>query len=276
VLAGLEVDGRPLVLGGLRPTLWRAPTDNDGPGGEALPWGAGQLARWRAEGLDRLVADLAGGGTDGSTSWRERGSLLRPDGRAVARLERSCTVTEEGVLLVDEVLDVLVDDVPRVGTTLVVAAGLEHLELCGLGPDDAYPDRLAAATFGRWRSTVAEQLVPYVHPQEHGSHAGTTWLALTDDDGAGLLLVARGGTLHASARHAFDADLEAAKRHHDLRLRPEVEVHLDAAVRGLGTASCGPDTAPEHRLAAGGHRWSWAAAALVPGDDPAAVAAALR
>ncbi|MFE2035132.1 hypothetical protein ACFXBB_18155 [Streptomyces scopuliridis] len=32
---------------------------------------------------------------------------------------------------------------------------------------------------------------------------------------------------------------------------------LDAAHRGLGTASCGPDTLPRYRLGAGAHRWSW-------------------
>ena len=33
-----------------------------------------------------------------------------------------------------------------------------------------------------------------------------------------------------------------------------VFVHLDAAHRGVGTASCGPDTAARHRIAAGTHR----------------------
>ena len=43
------------------------------------------------------------------------------------------------------------------------------------------------------------------------------------------------------------------------RRRPVAEtvIHLDAAHRGLGTASCGPDTLPEYRLATGRHRWAW-------------------
>jgi len=36
-----------------------------------------------------------------------------------------------------------------------------------------------------------------------------------------------------------------------------VVVHLDAAHRGLGTASCGPDTLPEYWLAPGTYRWSY-------------------
>jgi beta-galactosidase len=39
--------------------------------------------------------------------------------------------------------------------------------------------------------------------------------------------------------------------------RPAAVVHLDAAHRGLGTASCGPDTLPEYLVGPGIYRWSW-------------------
>jgi beta-galactosidase len=34
-------------------------------------------------------------------------------------------------------------------------------------------------------------------------------------------------------------------------------VHLDVAHRGLGTASCGPDTLPRYRVGPGRYRWEW-------------------
>ena len=51
--------------------------------------------------------------------------------------------------------------------------------------------------------------------------------------------------------HLRAADLAAAT--HDIDVVPVAEtvIHLDAAHRGLGTASCGPDTLPEYRLDAG-------------------------
>ena len=39
--------------------------------------------------------------------------------------------------------------------------------------------------------------------------------------------------------------------------RPETIVHLDAAHRGVGTASCGPDTLPGYLVGPGTYRWSW-------------------
>ncbi len=43
----------------------------------------------------------------------------------------------------------------------------------------------------------------------------------------------------------------------------ETIVHLDAAHRGLGTASCGPDTLPEYLVGPGTYEWSWTIASLV-------------
>ncbi len=53
------------------------------------------------------------------------------------------------------------------------------------------------------------------------------------------------------------ADLTGATHHEELVRRPEAIVHLDAAHRGLGTASCGPDTLPQYLVRPGVHRWAW-------------------
>ena len=47
------------------------------------------------------------------------------------------------------------------------------------------------------------------------------------------------------------AELYAAAHADDLAARDDVVVCVDAAHRGLGTASCGPDVLPQYRLAAG-------------------------
>jgi beta-galactosidase len=51
--------------------------------------------------------------------------------------------------------------------------------------------------------------------------------------------------------------LAAATHDGELTPRTETVVHLDAAHRGLGTASCGPDTLPEYLVGPGTYRWSW-------------------
>ena len=51
------------------------------------------------------------------------------------------------------------------------------------------------------------------------------------------------------------------------RARAETIVHLDAAHRGLGTASCGPDTLPEYVLGPGAYRWAWTLRDIAGGPD---------
>ena len=52
-------------------------------------------------------------------------------------------------------------------------------------------------------------------------------------------------------REHLAADLHAAHDQTELVRRGFLTVHLDAAHRGLGTASCGPDTLPQYRVGPG-------------------------
>ena len=81
----------------------------------------------------------------------------------------------------------------------------------------------------------------------HGHHPDARWLRLTDLRGRGLEV--RGlPTIGFGASHFTAADLTAARHTNELTPRDEVILSLDVAQRGLGTASCGPDTGEQYRL----------------------------
>ncbi|HNG24900.1 MAG TPA: beta-galactosidase small subunit, partial [Microthrixaceae bacterium] len=169
-------------------------------------------------------------------------------------------------------------DVPRIGITTVLPGSFDDLEWYGDGPHESYSDRRGSVTVGRWRSSVAEQYVPYVFPQEHGFHTGLRWLALRETargrgPRTGLLVVAD-GDLGFSARHHSDADLFAATHTDELpHDRALTHLALDVGQRGLGTGSCGPDTGEGHRLRAGSHRLAvWLRFFDARREDPAALA----
>ena len=109
---------------------------------------------------------------------------------------------------------------------------------------------------GRFRSTVTDQHVPYIRPQESGGHADVRWLELRDAAGRGVRVVLD-RPRQVSATHFRAADLAAATHNEELEPRPGTIVHLDAVHRGLGTASCGPDTLPEYLIGPGTYRWAW-------------------
>ena len=147
-------------------------------------------------------------------------------------------------------------DLPRVGVNLMLVPGLTQLEWFGRGPWENYPDRKAAAMVGRYSSTVAEQYVPYIMPQEHGHKTDVRWLTLLNKQRQGLRVEGE-PTLEFSVSHYTDADLFAAKHTTDLRPRAQVILNLDGAHRGLGTASCGPDTLADYRLLARAYQFTY-------------------
>lgn len=77
---------------------------------------------------------------------------------------------------------------------------------------------------------------------------------------AGSVLVAAdpdGPLLQVRAGRHTDADLQAAALAADLPVRRTTQLHVDGAVRGIGTGSCGPDTLPAYRVGPGRYRWRW-------------------
>ncbi len=148
------------------------------------------------------------------------------------------------------------DDLPRMGTTFMLAPNLAAIEWFGPGPHESYPDRRSGAVVGRWRSSADEQFVPYVVPQEHGGHVGTRWVRF--GPAGGTRLAVTGHTPFSfTASHFTAADLTEATTTAQLHRRAEVSVHVDHLVRGLGTGSCGPDTLPQYLVPGGVHRWRW-------------------
>jgi beta-galactosidase len=121
---------------------------------------------------------------------------------------------------------------PRVGTALVVASGLDRLEWYGRGPADTYSDRQFEPV-GVYRSTVAEQFVDYSRPQEHGNKTDVRWVRLTNADGVGLEALGD-PVLSVEASHSTADDLEAASYSFQLPARPQIFLNLDLAQMGVG------------------------------------------
>ena len=169
---------------------------------------------------------------------------------------QTCRMTGDGALHFEQLyeIDEGLPELPRLGVALELPAGLELLEWHGRGPWENYRDRCASAHVGRYRTSVSADYVPYIMPQEYGNKTGVRWLTLLGSgDRPGLRVEAEHTGLEASVSHFTTRDLELALHTDELAPRPEVYLHLDHLQRGLGTASCGPDTAETFRIRPGRH-----------------------
>jgi beta-galactosidase len=284
-LLRVQVNGESVLQTPPEIRIWRARIDNDGvpEGTLGLP-GIGR--KWTAWGLRdaavRTLTDVSrppSGSTSSGLSITSHLTITPPGaGGASVSIEEHRTISDDGTIVYNYRADVPLElgDLPRLGTVFSLA-DLEQLEWFGLGPLETYADRRSAGTVARWKSTVSDQYVPYIHPQDHGRHEATRWVHVHNNK-IGLVFTAHPGMrlFSFSARHFDDAELTDTEVANNLIPRAKTIVSIDHRVRGVGTGSCGPDTLSAYRIEAGHYEWSFAMSSWTAGQDPSEIAAAIR
>jgi beta-galactosidase len=260
LIESLRWQEQDFLISGPRLQIWRGPTDNDGiKGWTDETWRP--LNKWRAQGLDKLVVKTvsakARSNKDGSiTLLFEQLGICAASDRAL-RHQHRYTISPDGRIQVDNTftIDKAIPDLPRLGVTLTLKPGFEKLRWFGRGPFENYSDRKRAALVDLYESTVTEQYVPYIMPQEHGNHTDVRWLSLGCE--SVKLLVEAAGPMEFSASHYTAQDIDSACHTYDLHPREEVILNLDYRQRGLGTESCGPGPLGQYKIKPGRYAWSY-------------------
>ena len=239
-----EYNGRQLIKGVSLLEVWRAPTDND----------AARMAReWIKFGLDRIEHRL---------KWIKASRVAPQVILVELELHSKAKDIDAGFnshyriyvygngdlhIIADIHPDERLPPLPRVGLMLIVPKEYNNIVWYGRGPHENYQDRKEGAMIDVYSGTVEEQYVPYIRPQENGNKTDVRWVSLRDNKGWGLMAIAI--PLMEMSAHYFTAhDLTKAKHTHELKWRDEIYLHLDYRQRGLGGASCGPDTLPKYEI----------------------------
>jgi beta-galactosidase len=218
--------------------LFRAPTDNDKGFGK---W----LARdWREAGLSNLVRRV-----NSFEVVREKSGEIKIKTEMTGsaknggyKLKTFWTIRGDGSVEMENNFSPFgnLPLLPRIGIVMRLANDFENVRWLGRGPWENYSDRKGSAAVGVWSSTVDDQYVPYVRPQENGNKEGARWLTLTDAKGNGLKISAVENPFSFSVLHFTAGDLATARHNYELKPRKEIILSLDAKMSGLGNSSCGP------------------------------------
>lgn len=146
-------------------------------------------------------------------------------------------------------------DFRRLGLQAFLDKSLENVEYLGRGPMENYPDRKDCAFVGCYTNTVSGMQEEYIKPQSMGERCDVNWVQLTDNNGKGIRFASLAQPFMFSAQHYTDEDLWHTKYLHELNKirRPEVVLHLDVAMRGIGNASCGPGPLQKYEMKKGNH-----------------------
>lgn len=242
--------GEQLISSYLRLNTFRLPTDNDGS--KTGTWDNLGIRKLTPKGtsteytksddgkLVNLTQNSTYTGTNGTKFDVSLNFIVSADGTIMVNsfISPSCT----GTIL------------PKIGFRLEMPAGMEQFEWFGRGPWDNYRDRKEACLPGIYKSTVKDQYEEYVKPQEHGTKQEVRWMALTNDSGTGLLFSCpdqmAGSAVHFRPEDNYTNGGTRAKHPKEFKSCAQTIVNLDAATRGLGNNSCGPDVLDKYELKA--------------------------
>jgi beta-galactosidase len=273
-LASFVNHGRELIESGPEPNFWRAPTDNDFGNGMDR-----RSALWRRASLFRQIKSL--------TVTQEAPDkvvvsvqFLLPSASA-EHLVRYVISGDGEVVIANEFTPrdgVRLPEMPRVGMKMAMPRGFDRIQWFGRGPQENYRDRKTAAFVGLYATTLADQKIPYVTPQEYGNRSDTRWVAVRDKDGAGLLIT--GGSLFEFSALPYwpeDLTLESRGSRHpgDIIKRDFTCLTLDLAQMGVGgDDSWGARVHPEYTVPARAYSYSFRIRPIREGGEPGPAASA--
>ncbi len=272
--------GKQLILKAPEPDFWRPPTDND--------YGYGmdrKLGIWKKAG-ERVKV------TKADITQPEMGKIVvsfkydisGTGGEKIAGYATTYTIFGSGDILVHNMFAKLSDqvpEIPRMGMQMQLPAEFGNLRWLGRGPHENYCDRKSSAEVGLYESTVADQYVPYVRPQENGYKTDTRWLTLTDDNGTGILVSGYPLICFSALNNIHDdfespgklsqyrPDAKSANRHiNDVKPRELVNLNIDLGQMGVGgDNSWGAEIHKEYRLLNRNYEYSFRLRPITRDDD---------
>jgi len=269
-------NGKDLIHDGPRINLWRAPTDND----------VHQAKLWKQIGLDRLISrisDISYTAINPQTVKINVSQVLAPYSlKPVCDSKITYTIYGNGDVDISANLSFCIEPpqlwhmmppefmhvlhasniaweqipkalplsmlyLPRIGMEMQVPKGIEMFEWYGRGPHENYVDKKESAKIDIYKSTIDEQHVPYIRPQENGNKLDVRWAAVTDLQGDGWLIMGK-PMFNISVHHYTTHDLTQAEHTYELPHRDETTINIDYAKGGLGSNSCGPEPLDKYKL----------------------------
>jgi beta-galactosidase len=280
ILGSFQSKGKELLLKGPLADFWRPPTDNDY--GNRMDR---RCAVWKKAGerMKVVKADISQPEM-GKVVVSFRYDIAGLDSQKIAGYSSVYTIYGSGDVVVKNSFNKVsskIPEIPRMGMQLQLRDEYSNLKWFGRGPHENYADRWTSAEVGLYESTVKDQYVPYIRPQENGYKTDTRWITLTDDDGSGLLVSGLPLFCFEALNNIHDdfespgklsdyrKDAKTANTHTiDVRPRDLVNLNIDLGQMGVGgDDSWGAPVHEKYRLKEDKYEYSFRFRAITKEDD---------
>lgn len=236
------IEGTELIKNAPRPNFWRALIDNDRGNGLG-----DRSATWRQAGLNRKLQSF-------TYEILDRIVIVKVTYKLPTTVNSTNTinysVSGNGEIRIEQVLipGENLPEIPEVGMFLTLDHSFENITWYGRGPHESYWDKEKSAKIGIYSSTVKNQYVPYLKPQECGNKTGVRWAVLTNNSGVGLKITGK-PTVELNALPYTPFELEENDYFYQLPESDQVVLRINDKQTGVGgDDSWGQKTHPEFML----------------------------
>lgn len=234
-MTAYRIGGKNVLSGSMKPSFWRAPTDNDM--GNKLHIRANA---WRAAGENRRKVSLTAEASDSVVTVK--GVFRMPETHSDYSM--TYTVAPGGMVKVNIAWKADnggadTPELPRFGVRVALHKAFDNFCRYGRGPWENYSDRNTSAFLGVYCDKVADMRHHYERPQETGNQTDVRWATLCDGAGTGIKVTG----VRPLSVSALDVTAEAMdpgltkKQMHDNDVNPDrgsVYLNIDLAQRGVG------------------------------------------
>ena len=244
-----EYQKSPLLEGGPLFNIWRAPLAND-----IDLWGSYTYSNEHSlEGLGRSIDNQLR--TLGMRNMEVQLDLIEATKTGQAsveinilkyynssKMEGAFECREKYTILADGTIHInleiiphgnMPDILPRAGWQFELPKSFKAIEWYGRGIFETYPDRKPGAKVGIDQSTVDDEYVPYIIPQDNGTHSDVRWLKLQNEKGRGLYFMAE-ETMNFSYQKYSTDNMSRAVYTFQLKESETNTLNIDFVVSGVG------------------------------------------
>ena len=244
----IRKDGEPWLNQPTDFNIWRAPLDNDSL----------MKAHWLAAGYDRATSLVYDYGLTEQKSAVEisfKLGLVAVSKARILTLNVVYRIEQNGLLQINIHAEKQphLPFLPRFGLRFFLNQGFNQVEYVGYGPTESYLDKHHATALGRYKTTPESNHVPYLKPQENGSHYGCTEVKVVNS--ADCFTVQSHTTFSMNVSPYSQDELGSKKHQYDLEKSGSTILCVDYKMSGVGSNSCGPALKEQYRLSE--TEWDW-------------------
>lgn len=244
----ISKDGEPWLNQPTDFNIWRAPLDNDSL----------MKAHWLAAGYDRAtsrVYDYRLTEQESAVEITFKLGLVAVSKARILTLNVVYRIEQNGLLRINIHAEKQphLPFLPRFGLRFFLNQGFNQVEYVGYGPTESYLDKHHATALGRYKTTPESNHVPYLKPQENGSHYGCLDIKVANS--SDCFSVQSHTPFSMNISPYSQEELGSKKHQYDLEKSGSTILCVDYKMSGVGSNSCGPALKAQYRL--NETEWDW-------------------